>query len=86
MGLFSFMNFFLGLESPIFNLVEAAQESLSEIVPVGQSHVAVPCLNTDNNNQLFLRDVSICNKGCFSKGPMVYGFIDIFSGTGDSWH
>lgn len=70
----------------VFNLVEAAQEFLSEIVPVGQSHAAVPCSNTDNSSQLFLQDVSICNKGCSSKGPMVYGFIDLFSGTGDSWH
>ncbi|KAJ9693793.1 hypothetical protein PVL29_009654 [Vitis rotundifolia] len=55
----------------VFNLVKAAQESLSEIVLVGQSHAAIPCSNTDNSIQLFLQDVSICNKGCSSKGPML---------------
>ncbi|GFY82657.1 protein kinase family protein [Actinidia rufa] len=27
-----------------------------------------------------------CNKSCSSRGPFVYGFIDLFSGSGESWH
>lgn len=51
----------------IYNLVEAAQEFLSEVVPLEQPHV--PCVNTDRP----------------SKGPFVYGFIDLFMGSGESW-
>ncbi|XP_060671604.1 eIF-2-alpha kinase GCN2 isoform X2 [Ziziphus jujuba] len=60
----------------IFNLVEAAQEFLSEIVPVS-------CSSTDSISQLFLQDVAISNS---IRGPFVYGFIDLFSGSGESWN
>ncbi|XP_023759388.1 eIF-2-alpha kinase GCN2 isoform X1 [Lactuca sativa] len=51
----------------VYNLVEAAQEFLSEVVPMEQPHV--PCVTTDRP----------------SKGPFVYGFIDLFMGSGESW-
>ncbi|KAI3503993.1 hypothetical protein L1887_32537 [Cichorium endivia] len=51
----------------IYNLVEAAQEFLSEVVPLEQPHV--PCVTMDRP----------------SKGPFVYGFIDLFMGSGESW-
>ncbi|KAK9288122.1 hypothetical protein L1049_016570 [Liquidambar formosana] len=71
----------------IFNLVEAAQEFLSEIVPVGQSHESVPCSPMDGSGQLFQKGMAIpCNKTCSTRGPFVYGFIDLFSGSGESWH
>ncbi|KAM5570160.1 eIF-2-alpha kinase GCN2 [Rosa sericea] len=66
----------------IFNLVEAAQEFLSEIVPVGQSQGPVICSTTDNSVQLFQNDTAISRN---KKGPFVYGFIDLFSGSGKSW-
>ncbi|XP_057957013.1 eIF-2-alpha kinase GCN2 [Malania oleifera] len=70
----------------IFNLIEAAQEFLSEIVPVGQSHESVPCSSKDSSGQLFQKDMAVlCNTTCSSRGPFVYGFIDIFSGSGESW-
>ncbi|XP_024923452.3 eIF-2-alpha kinase GCN2 isoform X3 [Ziziphus jujuba] len=67
----------------IFNLVEAAQEFLSEIVPVGHSQTSVSCSSTDSISQLFLQDVAISNS---IRGPFVYGFIDLFSGSGESWN
>lgn len=27
-----------------------------------------------------------CDKSCFPAGPFVYGFLDLFSGSGESWH
>ncbi|XP_071686022.1 eIF-2-alpha kinase GCN2 isoform X2 [Rutidosis leptorrhynchoides] len=56
----------------IYNLVEAAQEFLSEVVsseqpPLSQKTVAVSSERS-------------------SKGPFVYGFIDLFIGSGESWH
>ncbi|TYJ14958.1 hypothetical protein E1A91_A10G152900v1 [Gossypium mustelinum] len=71
----------------IFNLVEAAQEFLSEIVPAGQSHESALCSTTGSNGQLLQKDVAISrNKGSSSRGPFVYGFIDLFSGSGESWN
>ncbi|KAA8527288.1 hypothetical protein F0562_034615 [Nyssa sinensis] len=71
----------------IYNLVEAAQEFLSEIVPLGQSHEPVPSQATDYSDQLSQKDVAVsCNKTCLSKGPFVYGFVNLFSGSGESWH
>ncbi|KAH1047144.1 hypothetical protein J1N35_037928 [Gossypium stocksii] len=71
----------------IFNLVEAAQEFLSEIVPAGQSHESALCSTTGSSGQLLQKDVAISsNKGFSSKGPFVYGFIDLFSGSGESWN
>lgn len=32
-------------------------------------------------------DIAVsAKKGCHLKGPFVYGFIDLFSGCGESWH
>ncbi|GMJ08489.1 GENERAL CONTROL NON-DEPRESSIBLE 2, ARABIDOPSIS THALIANA GENERAL CONTROL NON-DEPRESSIBLE 2 [Hibiscus trionum] len=71
----------------IFNLVEAAQEFLSEIVPVGQSHESALCSTTGSSGQLLQKDVAISsNKSSPSRGPFVYGFIDLFSGFGESWN
>ncbi|TYH49683.1 hypothetical protein ES332_D10G153100v1 [Gossypium tomentosum] len=71
----------------IFNLVEAAQEFLSEIVPAGQTHESALCSTTGGSGQLLQKDVAISsNKGSSSRGPFVYGFIDLFSGSGESWN
>ncbi|KAK6255367.1 hypothetical protein SCA6_016672 [Theobroma cacao] len=71
----------------IFNLVEAAQEFLSEIVPVAQSHESLLYATTGSSGQLLQKDVAISsNKSCSSRGPFVYGFIDLFSGSGESWN
>ncbi|KAI8010263.1 eIF-2-alpha kinase GCN2 [Camellia lanceoleosa] len=71
----------------IYNLVEAAQEFLSEIVPVGQRHESVTCQETNNSSRLSVKDATVsCNKTCSPRGPFVYGFIDLFSGSGESWH
>ncbi|KAL5537327.1 hypothetical protein UlMin_046354, partial [Ulmus minor] len=67
----------------IFNLVEAAQEFLSEIVPVGQSHDSVLSSSMDSSSQLFHQDIAIESK---MGGPFVCGFIDLFSGSGESWN
>ncbi|XP_021290176.1 eIF-2-alpha kinase GCN2 isoform X1 [Herrania umbratica] len=71
----------------IFNLVEAAQEFLSEIVPVAQSHESLLYSTTGSSGQLLQKDAAISsNKSCSSRGPFVYGFIDLFSGSGESWN
>lgn len=70
----------------IFNLVEAAQEFLSEIVPLGQSNESVLGLVTDSSSQSFEGIAVSANKSCSSKVPFVHGFIDLFSGCGESWH
>ncbi|OVA04586.1 Protein kinase domain [Macleaya cordata] len=70
----------------IFNLVEAAQEFLSEIVPLGQSNESDRCLNVERRDQWLHGDVAIaCDKTHSSGGPCVYGLIDLFSGYGESW-
>ncbi|XVE81078.1 hypothetical protein DITRI_Ditri15bG0034400 [Diplodiscus trichospermus] len=71
----------------IFNLVEAAQEFLSEVVPVGQSHESLLYSTTGNIGRSLQKDVAISNKkSCSSKGPFVYGFIDLFGGSGELWN
>ncbi|KAE9452853.1 hypothetical protein C3L33_15257, partial [Rhododendron williamsianum] len=70
----------------IYNLVEAAQEFLSEIVPVGQPYRSVPCQETERSHQLSLNAADSRNKIPCSRGPFVYGFVDLFSGSGESWH
>ncbi|CAK9178672.1 unnamed protein product [Ilex paraguariensis] len=46
----------------------------------------VPGQATDLSGQLSQKDVTLpCNKTCFSRGPFVYGFIDLFTGSGESW-
>ncbi|KAI8566990.1 hypothetical protein RHMOL_Rhmol02G0086400 [Rhododendron molle] len=70
----------------IYNLVEAAQEFLSEIVPVGQPYRSVPCQETERSHQSSLNAADSRNKIPCSRGPFVYGFVDLFSGSGESWH
>ncbi|XP_024962899.1 eIF-2-alpha kinase GCN2 isoform X1 [Cynara cardunculus var. scolymus] len=66
----------------IYNLVEAAQEFLSEVVPLEQRHV--PCATMDRNSQLSRKNAAVsCDRP--SKGPFVYGFTDLFIGSGESW-
>ncbi|KAK4341295.1 hypothetical protein RND71_039796 [Anisodus tanguticus] len=71
----------------IYNLVEAAQEFLSEIVPHERLHGSVSCQLTDITSQLTCNDaaVSSCDS-CSFGGSFVYGFVDLFSGSGESWH
>lgn len=43
----------------------------------------VPC----SSGQMFQNDVAAShNKTSSSRGPFVYGFVDLFSGSGESWH
>ncbi|CAK7322614.1 unnamed protein product [Dovyalis caffra] len=71
----------------IFNLVEAAQEFLSELAPVGPAPGTVLCSIINSSSQLFQKDTAVSsNKSSSSRGPFVYGFIDLFSGCGESWH
>ncbi|CAN1247951.1 eIF-2-alpha kinase GCN2 [Linum perenne] len=71
----------------IFNLVEAAQEFLSQIVPPEPEPKSVLCSTLDTTTQLFQKEFSVSdNKNCFSTTPYVYGFLDLFSGSGESWH
>ncbi|XP_062173288.1 eIF-2-alpha kinase GCN2 isoform X4 [Alnus glutinosa] len=67
----------------IFNLVEATQEFLSEIVPVDQSHESVVCSSTDGSDELFQKEIAASTN---KRGPFVYGFIDLYSGSGESWN
>ncbi|XP_020547042.1 eIF-2-alpha kinase GCN2 isoform X2 [Sesamum indicum] len=70
----------------IYNLVEAAQEFLSEIIPQGQPHESVVCHDTDKSNQLAQKDATTSSgKICFSGGHFVYGHLDLFSGSGELW-
>jgi translation initiation factor 2-alpha kinase 4 len=68
----------------IFNLVEAAQEFLSEIIPESHDEESVPCLTAHRSTQ-FIEQPMLSNiaKSC-SGGPFVYGFIDLFSGLEDA--
>ncbi|KAF2322118.1 hypothetical protein GH714_006971 [Hevea brasiliensis] len=71
----------------IFNLVEAAQEFLSEIVPEGPVPESALLSTMGGSGQLFKKDIAVSsNKNCSSSEPFVYGFIDLFSGSGESWH
>ncbi|KAL1189722.1 eIF-2-alpha kinase GCN2 [Cardamine amara subsp. amara] len=68
----------------IFNLVEAAQEFLSEIIPESHDEESVPCLTAHRSAQ-FIEHAMLSNKAkSCSGGPFVYGFIDLFSGLEDS--
>ncbi|KAK4420231.1 eIF-2-alpha kinase GCN2 [Sesamum alatum] len=70
----------------IYNLVEAAQEFLSEIIPQGQPHESVVCHDTDKSNQLSQKDATTSSgRICFSGGHFVYGHLDLFSGSGELW-
>ncbi|XP_061950090.1 eIF-2-alpha kinase GCN2 isoform X1 [Populus nigra] len=71
----------------IFNLVEAAQEFLTEIAPSVPAPEPVLCSSINSSIQLFQKDIAVSsNKSGSSRGPFVYGFIDLFSGCGESWH
>lgn len=66
----------------IFNLVEAAQEFLSGIEPIAKSTESKHLHSTtESNEELFLKDIASSNKN----RSFVYGFIDLFSGYGESW-
>ncbi|KAJ7980699.1 protein kinase family protein [Quillaja saponaria] len=67
----------------IFNLVEAAQEFLSEIMPVGKSRDSLLCSTVESSGELIEKDIPISYN---RKAPFVYGFIDLFSGYGESWN
>ncbi|MCD7468234.1 hypothetical protein HAX54_006235, partial [Datura stramonium] len=67
----------------IYNLVEAAQEFLSEIVPQDHLHGSM----TDFTSQLTFKTAAVSSSDTCSFGrPFVYGFVDLFSGSGESWH
>lgn len=66
----------------IYNLVEAAQEFLSEIPPVGHLHESA----TGKNSMISGDEPTMYfEKACLMRGPFVYGFLDLFSGSGESW-
>ncbi|GAB4825465.1 eukaryotic translation initiation factor 2-alpha kinase [Ancistrocladus abbreviatus] len=67
----------------IFNLVEAAQEFLSDIVPLNHQLDNVPLARDSNESS---KDTArLANKSCPSKEVLVYGFVDLFIGCGESW-
>ncbi|KAL9296504.1 hypothetical protein ACSQ67_022400 [Phaseolus vulgaris] len=66
----------------IYNLVEAAQEFLSGIEPIALSNDSKLLHSTmESNEELFTKDKTSLSK----KGSFVYGFIDLFSGYGETW-
>ncbi|CAG7865962.1 unnamed protein product [Brassica rapa] len=67
----------------IFNLVEAAQEFLSEIIPDSHDEESsVPSLTAHPGAQFI--EEALPKAKPSSAGPFVYGFIDLFSGLEDS--
>ncbi|WOH08018.1 hypothetical protein DCAR_0727454 [Daucus carota subsp. sativus] len=66
----------------IYNLVEAAQEFLSEIAPLGQLHDSAAGKNSITSVD---EPPIYFEKACLMRGPFVYGFLDLFSGSGESW-
>ncbi|GAB2265636.1 eukaryotic translation initiation factor 2-alpha kinase [Dionaea muscipula] len=71
----------------IFNLVEAAQEFLSEIAPLNlQPERRVPALHVESSEQVSSKDISrLSDIAGSSTEPFVYGFLDLFNGLGESW-
>nr|XP_027117395.1 eIF-2-alpha kinase GCN2-like isoform X2 [Coffea arabica]XP_027117396.1 eIF-2-alpha kinase GCN2-like isoform X2 [Coffea arabica] len=68
----------------IYNLVEAAQEFLSEVVPQAESREAAISQATDRSTLLSRKDLAVSRIMMYScKGPFVYGYIDLFSGCGN---
>ncbi|CAM8887312.1 unnamed protein product [Rhodiola kirilowii] len=63
----------------IYNLVEAAQEFLSQIIPVNETDNPVPGMLVDRSTQ----SVQTSSKST-AKGPFVFGYIDLFSDFGNS--
>ncbi|XP_047255023.1 eIF-2-alpha kinase GCN2 isoform X5 [Capsicum annuum] len=70
----------------IYSVVEAAQEFLSEIVPQECLHGAVSCQTMDITSQLAYNATVSSSDTCSFGGLFVYGFVDLFSGSGESWH
>ena len=67
----------------IFNLVEAAQEFLSQIEPVGKAPESkLLCSSMESSEELFLKEIATPNRS----RSFVYGFIDLFSGYEESWN
>ncbi|KAI4302752.1 hypothetical protein MLD38_038463 [Melastoma candidum] len=69
----------------IFNLVEAAQEFLSEIVPMGQAQKQVTSLSSEDCGPLSQDSACLLRKDGSSVGPFVYGFVDLFGTFGEPW-
>ncbi|KAL5998064.1 hypothetical protein ACLOJK_008999 [Asimina triloba] len=72
----------------VFNLVEVAQEFLSEISPVLKPADHVQGLGLDNNQWLHDDLPIVCDHNCSSSGPFTYGLVDLFSdlcGDVGSW-
>ncbi|CAJ1933325.1 unnamed protein product [Sphenostylis stenocarpa] len=66
----------------IYNLVEAAQEFLSGIELIAISNDSKLLHSTvESNEELFTKDMTSLSK----KGSFVYGFVDLFSGYGETW-
>lgn len=71
----------------IYNLVEAAQEFLSEVIPQAEPPESALSTATDRSSLLSRKDLAVSHIMMYScKGPFVYGYIDLFSGCGESWH
>ncbi|KAK9141284.1 hypothetical protein Scep_010965 [Stephania cephalantha] len=69
----------------IFNLVEAAKEFLSEIIPQGQSTEFVSNTIVDKKDQLAHQDMETSGDNThYFRGPFVYGLVDLFIGYKDS--
>lgn len=67
----------------IFNLVEAAQEFLSRIEPIAKPTESKFLHKTrEGIEELCPKDMASSNKN----RSFVYGFVDLFSGYGESWN
>ncbi|XP_054816173.1 eIF-2-alpha kinase GCN2 isoform X2 [Prosopis cineraria] len=67
----------------IFNLVEASQEFLSSIEPADKLNDSKNLHSAmESNEELFFKDIATSNRS----SAFVYGFIDLFSGYGESWN
>ncbi|WOL01283.1 eIF-2-alpha kinase GCN2 isoform X1 [Canna indica] len=69
----------------IFNLVEAAQEFLSEISALNESHESVPDSGSNGNDCSFQEAAaSQLHKCSFSDGPFAYSSVDLYSDLCDN--
>ncbi|XP_057781604.1 eIF-2-alpha kinase GCN2 isoform X2 [Salvia miltiorrhiza] len=70
----------------IYNLVEAAQEFLSEVIPQEQTRESVVCHGTDKSFLLPTKDGTVRSGTiCSSGGPFIFSHLDLFSGSGELW-
>ncbi|KAF6143812.1 hypothetical protein GIB67_016733 [Kingdonia uniflora] len=70
----------------IFNLVEAAQEFLSEIVPAGLPNESIFSARGDKTDNWLHGDTTTAKgKSLSSRGPYIYGLVDLFSDYKDTW-